>query len=127
MDLDLIRFWRVSSNNCFHGNAFSDFWVLYFVGVPQTKPLHRFSPNFQEMFYLELIRFWRVSSNNCFHGNTFQIFGSYTLWVFQRPKLCIHFHQTFRTCKPQKNLDLIRIWAVPGSKCCHGNTKFWGS
>ena len=27
-----------------------DFWVLKFVGVPQPKPLHEFSPNFQDMF-----------------------------------------------------------------------------
>ena len=29
---------------------FKDFWVLNFVGVPQPKPLHGFSPNFQDVF-----------------------------------------------------------------------------
>ena len=29
---------------------FEDLRVLKFVGVPQTIPLHRFSPNFQGMF-----------------------------------------------------------------------------
>ena len=29
---------------------FKDFRVLKFVGVPQPKPLHGFSPNFQDMF-----------------------------------------------------------------------------
>ena len=25
-------------------------WVLNFVGVPQPKPMHGFSPNYQDMF-----------------------------------------------------------------------------
>ena len=28
---------------------FEYFWVLTFVGVPQPKPMHGFSPNFQDM------------------------------------------------------------------------------
>ena len=52
-DLELIRFWGVSSNICCHGNTF--FEVLNFVGVPQSKPMHGFSPNlfttgYQDMF-----------------------------------------------------------------------------
>ena len=55
-----------------------DFRVLKFVGFPQTKPLHRFSPNFQGSLPqedLELIRFWGVSGNNCCHGNTLRFSG----------------------------------------------------
>ena len=31
---------------------FQDFWVLNYVGVPQPKPVHRFSPNSQDLFPL---------------------------------------------------------------------------
>ena len=44
---------------------FSYFQVLNFVGVPQLKPMHGFSPNFQDMCTqedLQLIRFWAVSN-----------------------------------------------------------------
>ena len=29
---------------------FEDFWTLNFVGVPQPKPMHGVTPNFQDMF-----------------------------------------------------------------------------
>ena len=38
----------VSDNNCCRGNTLN-FWILKFVGVPQPKLMHRFSPNFQDM------------------------------------------------------------------------------
>ena len=66
-DLELIRFWAVFSNNCSLGNTFSDVWVLNLVGIPQTKPMQRFPPNFKDMLTtkdLELIRLWAVSSSN---------------------------------------------------------------
>ena len=50
VDLELIRFWGVSGNNYCHGNNFKIFLVLKVVTVPQPKPLHGFSPNFQGMF-----------------------------------------------------------------------------
>ena len=45
----VIVFWGLSSNNCCHGKTFKVFWVLTFVGIPQPKPMHGFSPNFQDM------------------------------------------------------------------------------
>ena len=42
-DIDLIRFWGVSCNSCCH------FCVLEFAGVPGPKPMHGFSPNFQDI------------------------------------------------------------------------------
>ena len=47
-DLELIRFLGVSGNNCCHGNTFKIFSLK--ICVPQPKPLHGFSPNFQGMF-----------------------------------------------------------------------------
>ena len=32
------------------------------------------------------------------------------------------FHQIFRICLPQDDLELIRFWGVSGNNCCHGNT-----
>ena len=43
------KVFRVSGDNYYHGNT-EYFWVLMFVGVPQPKPMHGFSPNFQGMF-----------------------------------------------------------------------------
>ena len=46
--------------------------VLTFVGVPQTKLMNGFSPNFQDMLTkTETIasRFGRVSDNTCCQGN----------------------------------------------------------
>ena len=34
-------------------NAFSDFWVLNLVGLPQTKPMQQFPPNFQDMLIIK--------------------------------------------------------------------------
>ena len=48
-DLELFRSWGISGNNYYHGNT-EDFRLLKFVGISQTKPLHEFSPNFQDMF-----------------------------------------------------------------------------
>ena len=48
-DLELIRFLGVSGNNCCHGNILKFFWFSMFMGVPQPKPVHGFSPNFQDM------------------------------------------------------------------------------
>ena len=46
-DQALIRFGGgVSSNNCCHGSALN---ILTFVAVPQPKPMHGFSPNFQDV------------------------------------------------------------------------------
>ena len=50
--LELI--WGVCSNNCCHGNTFKVLGLI-FVGVPQTKPMYGFSPNFQDMLSLNFI------------------------------------------------------------------------
>ena len=48
-DLELIRFWGYLVTTVAMATLLR-FWVLKFVGVPQPKPLHGFSPNFQDMF-----------------------------------------------------------------------------
>ena len=45
-DLVLVGIWL----SLLPGQHFEEFRVLKFVGVPQSKPLHGFSPNFQGMF-----------------------------------------------------------------------------
>ena len=49
---------RLSTADCILGGIwqqllpwqhFEYFWVLTFVGVPQSKPMYGFSPNFQDM------------------------------------------------------------------------------
>ena len=68
-------FLGVFVNNCCH----EDSWVLKFVGIPQPKPVHGVSPNFQDMLMnedLELIRFWRGSGKTSCHGNALNIFLS---------------------------------------------------
>ena len=114
-DQELIEFWRVFTNNCYPGANFSDFWVPYLVGVPQTKPLKRFAQNVQDMFApkdLELIRIWGISGNNCCHGNALNFWGSYTLWVFHKQNIYRDFHQIFKMCSPLKDLKLIRFCGV---------------
>ena len=91
--------------------------------------MHRFLPNFQGIFTpslgaqedLELVRFWGVSGNDCCHGNTLKIFGSQSLWVFHSLKWWIDFHQIFRICLPQEDLELIGFCGVPSNNWCHGN------
>ena len=34
------------------------------------------------------------------------------------------FHQIFRVCLPQEDLELISFLGVSGKNCCHGNTRF---
>ena len=67
-DLELIRFGGGGGGG--GGQHFEYFWVLTFVGVPQPKPVHGFSPNFQDMLTetgSELSKFWRVSvTMQCF-------------------------------------------------------------
>ena len=43
-----------------------------FVGVPHPKPMHGFSPNFQDM---KMSRFGTVSDNTCCHGNALNTFS----------------------------------------------------
>ena len=88
----------------FHSlNLCPDFHQIFlnFVGVPQPKPMHGFSPNFQDMFTqedLELIMFWGIFGHNCCHGNSLKIFGSHRWWVFHSLNPCMDFHQIFRIC-----------------------------
>ena len=72
---------------------------LKVVGVPQPKPLHGFSPNFQDMFTprdLQLIRFWRVSGYHCFHGYTFKISGILNFVGVIQPKPLYGFSPNFQ-------------------------------
>ena len=81
------------------------------MGVPQPKPLHGFSPNFQGMLTPRGFRADYVlglCSNNCCHDNTFKIFGS-SLWVFHRLNPCTDFHQILRICLPYEDLELRRF------------------
>ena len=63
-DLELIRFWRVSGNNCCHDNTkyfwVLDFGVFKFVVIPQPKPI--------------------LSGSNCCHGNTYKMFWFFTIF-----------------------------------------------
>ena len=45
-DLKAIRFWVGYLVTNAVMATLKDFWVLEFVGVPQPKPIHKFSPNF---------------------------------------------------------------------------------
>ena len=68
------------------------------VAVPQLKPMHRFSPNFQEILPqddLEPIRFLGGSSNNCCHGNTFKILGVLNFVGCPQPKSMHRFSPNF--------------------------------
>ena len=48
-DVELIRFWGISNNNCCNGKL-CIFGLLSLVGVPQTKPMLTFRSNFQVGF-----------------------------------------------------------------------------
>ena len=92
------------------------------VGVPQPKPMHRFSPYFQGMFTPR-------GSRADFRGylavamaTLLRFFWSLNLWVFHSLNPCMDFHQIFGVCLPQQGLELIRFWGVSGNNCCHGNT-----
>ena len=66
------------------------------VVVPQPKPLHRFTQNFQDILPLvdlEVIRFWGEYGKNCFVGNTLgflslKVCGCFTTltsaWIFTK-------------------------------------------
>ena len=65
----------VIAMHCAVRAALADIQLL---GVPQPKPMHEFSPNFQGMFSpigSRVDYVLGVSGNNCCHGNTFKIFG----------------------------------------------------
>ena len=49
---ELISFLGYLAATLAMATRFQYFWVLTFVGVPQTKLIHRFSPNFQDMLTL---------------------------------------------------------------------------
>ena len=42
--------------------------------------------------------------------------------MFHSLNPCTDFHQIFRICLPQEDLELVRFWGVSGNNCCHGNT-----
>ena len=48
--LELIRFFGGIWQQMFPWQHFEDFGVEKLVGVPQPKPIHGFSQNFQDMF-----------------------------------------------------------------------------
>ena len=51
-----------------------------------------------------------------------------TLWVFHSLNPYMDFHQIFKICLPQEDLQLIRFWGVFSGNCCHGSTfKIFGS
>ena len=97
-DLELIRFWGVSRNNCFHGNTFSHFWVLHL-----------------------LIKFWEVSGNHCCCVNTFnflqvlKIFSSLQLKSMHEFSLNLQHRFTFRGSNyiPRRKLGIY--W----NQSCH--------
>ena len=111
-DLEQIRYWEVSGKNCCHGNPFKIFGSLSLWMFRRLNPCMDFHQIFRICLPQEdlgLIRFWRVSSNICCHGNTLKISRSLSLWVFHRLNPCTDFHQIFRICLPQEDLELIRF------------------
>ena len=91
------------------------------VSVPQPKPMHGFSPNFQDVQEnLQLIRFFFFfffffgggggGYLATAVGNTFKILVSYKLLALHSLNQSTDFHQIFRICLPQEDVELIRIW-----------------
>ena len=59
---------------------------------------------------LGIIRFWIDSGCRCCHGNSFKIFQSSSFLVLQMPNSCMHFHQMFRICLPQHDMEFSKFW-----------------
>ena len=70
---------------------------------------------------LGMIRLWMDSGYKCCHGNSFNIFQSYSLLVLQMPNSCMNFHQIFRICLPQNDMEFSRFCRDSMYNSCHGN------
>ena len=81
------------------------------VGVPQSKPIHGLSPNFQDMFMfedLELIRFWRYLETNVAMATHLRCMGLQFMDVPQHKP--VHgFSPKFKGMFPQEDLELVRF------------------
>ena len=97
-------------------------WVaavgINLVCVLQPKPMHGFSPNFQDMFTLS-----GSSVKSVFglfdNGNTFKIFGSESLCVFHKPMN--GFSSNCQDMCTPRGSRAHKVLRVSGNSCCHSN------
>ena len=116
-DLELIRFWGVSGNNCCHGNTFKDFQVLFYLGIwvtfntvqviswwvvgraeeTSTYTWSRFcTVNCRPMasnYQLSNLRSGRDPNLDLRQTQRREVS---VLWVFHRLNPCTNFHEIFR-------------------------------
>ena len=75
------------------------------MGVLQPKTMHGFSTNFSDMFSPRGSRGYLATTVAM--STLLKMFGSSSLWVFDINP-CMDFHQIFRICLHQEDLELFR-------------------